>query len=65
MFREQQHNHPIELNTNNKIDQRVSYIHNNPVKAGYVARPEHWRYSSATNYVGDIEAGLLDVEVIE
>ena len=29
----QQHNHPIELNTNEKLDQRLNYIHNNPVVA--------------------------------
>ena len=29
----QQHNHPIELNSNKKLDQRVDYIHNNPVEA--------------------------------
>ena len=32
----QQHNHPIELNSNKKLDQRVDYIHNNPVEAGIV-----------------------------
>jgi REP element-mobilizing transposase RayT len=38
---------------------KVEYIHNNPVVRGYVDRPEHWRYSSARNYIG--EQGLLDV----
>jgi len=27
----QQHSHPIELNTNEKVCQRLNYIHNNPV----------------------------------
>lgn len=40
----------------NKID----YIHNNPVKRGYVDEGKHWRYSSARDYKG-LE-GLLDVE---
>lgn len=40
----------------NKID----YIHNNPVKRGYVDEGKHWRYSSARDYEG-LE-GLLDVE---
>ena len=30
----QQHSHPIELNTNEKLQQRLDYIHNNPVEAG-------------------------------
>ncbi len=29
----QQANHPIELSTNEMIDQRLNYIHNNPVEA--------------------------------
>lgn len=41
----------------NKID----YIHNNPIKRGYVDEAQHWRYSSARNYEG-LE-GLLDVEL--
>jgi len=35
------------------------YIHRNPVKRGYVDIPEHWRYSSARNYLG--EPGLIGV----
>ncbi|NJO15949.1 MAG: hypothetical protein HC877_09410 [Thioploca sp.] len=27
--------------------QKLNYIHNNPVRKGYVARPEHWIWSSA------------------
>ena len=29
----QQHSHPIDLRTNEMIDQRLAYIHNNPVEA--------------------------------
>jgi hypothetical protein len=29
----------------------IDYIHFNPVKAGFVNLPEHWRYSSALNYL--------------
>jgi putative transposase len=43
----QQNNHPIELATNEMIDQRLDYIHNNPVTAGIVLSPEHYLYSSA------------------
>ncbi len=39
--------------------QKVEYIHQNPVTRGYADRSEHWRYSSARNYLG-IE-GLLEV----
>ena len=33
--------------------QKLEYIHDNPVKRGYVDRPEYWRYSSARKYAGD------------
>jgi len=39
--------------------QKVEYIHHNPVKRGYVDNAEHWRYSSARNYLG--KPGLLEV----
>jgi len=42
--------HPIELNTNQMIDQRLDYIHNNPVEEGIVEHPEDYLYSSARNY---------------
>lgn len=40
-------NHPVELYTPEVIFQKLHYIHNNPVRAGYVEMPEHWMYSSA------------------
>jgi putative transposase len=56
----QQHSHPIELSTNEMIDQRLDYIHNNPVEAGIVLSPEHYLYSSAINYAG-LREKLIDV----
>ncbi|MBC2715880.1 MAG: transposase [Desulfobacteraceae bacterium] len=32
--------------------QKIEYIHYNPVKRGYIDKPEHWRYSSARDYTG-------------
>lgn len=46
----QQHNHPIELNTNKLMDQKLQYIHLNPVKAELVKEPEDYPYSSAIDY---------------
>jgi putative transposase len=40
-------NHPILLHTNAVIDQKVEYIHQNPVRAGIVAEPEYYLYCSA------------------
>ena len=40
-------NSPTLLYYNNVIDQKVEYIHQNPVKAGFVEEPFDWLYSSA------------------
>ncbi len=48
----QQHNHPIELSTNEILQQRIDYIHHNPVKAGFVEKPLDWLLSSARDYEG-------------
>ncbi len=59
----QQHNHPIELSSNEMIDQRLAYVHNNPVEAGIVLSPEEYLYSSAVNYAG-LPDKLLEVSLI-
>jgi len=59
----QQHSHPILLHSNNLIDQKLKYIHNNPVKAGVVENPEDYIYSSAKDYAGI--KGMIDIELIE
>lgn len=52
-------NHPIELWSNKVIDQKLDYLHNNPVEEGLVFRAERYAYSSAVDYAG--EKGLLDI----
>ena len=58
----QQHNHPIELSTNDMIDQRLDYVHNNPVEAGFVFNPEDWVWSSARQYAG--ETGEIELSYL-
>ena len=58
----QQQNKPIELWSPEVIDQKVEYIHNNPVVGGFVTEPHYWRYSSAVDYNG--EKGVLEIEEI-
>ncbi|MEX0721109.1 MAG: hypothetical protein WD059_10605 [Balneolaceae bacterium] len=41
------------------VNQKIEYIHHNPVKRGYVDRPVHWRYSSARDYLGG--DGLISI----
>ncbi len=55
----QEGSHPQQIANDDVMRQKLDYMHNNPVKRGYVADPTHWRYSSASNYAGG--KGLLDV----
>jgi REP element-mobilizing transposase RayT len=59
----QHNNHPIEISDNKTMDIKINYVHNNPVKAGYVILPEDYPYSSAKDYCGEI--GLLPDIVVE
>lgn len=40
----------IELSTEKVFQQKLNYIHNNPVKAGLCILPEEYHYSSASFY---------------
>ncbi len=51
--------HPQMIENEDVLRQKLDYIHNNPVKRGYVDEPVHWRYSSARNY--EQGSGLLPV----
>ena len=52
-------NHAEELVTNTFMQQKLDYIHQNPVQAGLVDRAENWVYSSARDYAGN--SGLLHI----
>ena len=57
-------NHPILLDKENLFNQRLHYIHENPVAAGFVTSSWHWKYSSAIDYI-TAEKGLLDLMILE
>jgi len=42
--------HPQEILTDDILQQKIDYIHFNPVKRGLVTEPDHWKYSSASYY---------------
>tara|TARA_B100000809_G_scaffold266776_1_gene331448 strand:- start:2248 stop:2421 length:174 start_codon:yes stop_codon:yes gene_type:complete len=44
--------------SNNVIQEKINYIHQNPVVEGLVYKAENYVYSSASDYAG--EQGLLD-----
>ena len=43
--------HPQAIPSDEIMRQKLEYLHNNPVKRGLVASPEHWRYSSAHEWL--------------
>jgi REP element-mobilizing transposase RayT len=47
----QRTNMPILIYSDRFFNQKLNYIHNNPVEKGYVEAPEDWIYSSARNYM--------------
>lgn len=57
-------NHAIELQNAKFTWDKVMYIHNNPVEAGFVNHPSDWRYSSAGNYSGENDNVLEDVHCL-
>ncbi len=56
--------HPQALYSRNVFEQKLNYLHENPVRKGLVHRPEDWWYSSAPFYDGRndvcMEVDLLD-----
>lgn len=49
--------HPELIIGDDMMRRKIEEIHRNPVKRGYVEKPEHWRFSSARDYAG--QNGLL------
>lgn len=50
----QRENYPKLIKSDTFLAQKTDYIHWNPVKKGYVVKPEDWKYSSAKNrYLND------------
>jgi len=60
----QQYSHPKICYSPSFIMQKLDYIHWNPVKAGFVDRPEDYRYSSARNYLLRNDT-VLDVRLLD
>ncbi|MBV9962292.1 MAG: transposase [Parafilimonas sp.] len=59
----QQHNNPVELSNQQMAWQKLEYIHQNPVKAGVVEKPEDYLYSSARSYYG--MKGLIEIDLLD
>jgi REP element-mobilizing transposase RayT len=64
---EQQHKvwqdgyHPVALTSERWFEQKLDYMHNNPVRKGFVEYPEHWKYSSARNWLED-DHSIIEID---
>ncbi len=56
--------HPQIIESESVFMQKLDYIHNNPVKRGYVDDPISWIYSSARNYAG-CDGCVLEIDLME
>lgn len=53
--------YPVLIRNKKMLHRILTYVHHNPVKKGYVNRPEHWKYSSARNHIlGDHSIMTVD-----
>ena len=43
--------HPQQIDSDEVMQQKLDYLHHNPVVRGLVVAPEHWRYSSAHEWL--------------
>jgi len=58
-----QDNHPVECYSAKILEQKLDYLHENPVKAGFVEKAEDWVYSSAGDYYSG-RKGLLEISYV-
>ena len=59
----QEGSHPQQIQGRAMLQQKLDYVHMNPVRRGYVDDPTHWRYSSARSYAG--QEGLVTVTRVD
>jgi len=60
----QEYNYPEVIASKEFFSEKLKYIHNNPVKKGYVIKSEDWLYSSVEFYLTG-KVGLLEIDDIE
>lgn len=52
---------PKLVESEDYFDQKLNYVHENPVVKGYVGKEEDWLYSSARNYYND-DHSIIEVD---
>ena len=55
-------NHAVVLDTKEKLQSRLNYIHQNPVRSALVEKEEEYLYSSARNYYG--MNSLMEIDLV-
>jgi len=55
-------NHPLECDRGEMLQQKLDYIHQNPVEAGMVTEAQHYVFSSAIDYAGG--KGLVKISLV-
>ena len=58
----QHENHPVLLDSNFMLEQRMNYLHENPVRSGLVWEAWQFKYSSAIDYYKG-EKGMLKLSM--
>jgi REP element-mobilizing transposase RayT len=55
--------HSIAIKSQTFFVEKLAYIHDNPVRKGFVEKPEDWKYSSARSYLLEYD-GLIVIDWI-
>jgi REP element-mobilizing transposase RayT len=57
--------HPEAIYSEKWFNQKLQYLHNNPVRKGFVVKPEDWKYSSARNWVAEDDSVIrLNIDML-
>lgn len=46
------------------IRQKMDYVHLSPIRAGLVAKPQHWRYSSSMDYLQGRQVSPVHISML-
>ena len=55
--------HPEQVHSRPFAEQKIRYLHDNPVRAGFVSDPCEWKCSSAGFYYRDLESSVPVVPI--
>jgi REP element-mobilizing transposase RayT len=56
--------HPEAIYSQKFFRQKLDYLHDNPVRKGFVRRPEDWQFSSANDYLTG-SMGMIEIDRLE